>query len=401
MNNSAQSDTSGQRDTSALISAADAAARLGVKRQTLYAYVSRGLLDRQVAIDGRSSLFDPAQLDALRLGKRDRTEGELRTVISTAVTHVSDEALLVRGNDLVALVDSGSSFQQIVDLLWMSPPGEEWPAVDPSLATGLSGLAGLRSITAAASTQDPMRHDLSPAGVRAAGRRLLVAYAHGLPELTKGSDRSMSSAIWRRLTKRRGSAKERAVLDASLALLADHGLAASTFAARIAASVRADPYSVVSSGLGVIGGTLHGAASGAVHELLVDAERTADAAQSVGEMLRATGRIPGFGHSLYTQQDPRYGALMTLIVDAWADDPRLQHAYRVRQVVGERRGDLPNVDLALGAFTWLAGMAPEAGETIFAIARSAGWLAHAMEEYDEAALRFRPRARYTGPTLDS
>jgi len=59
--------------------------------------------------------------------------------------------------------------------------------------------------------------------------------------------------------------------------------------------------------------------------------------------------------------------------------------------------EFPNVDLAMGAFTWLAGMAPKAGETIFAIARTASWLAHAVEEYDEAPLRFRPRTRYLGP----
>ena len=88
---------------------------------------------------------------------------------------------------------------------------------------------------------------------------------------------------------------------------------------------------------------------------------------------------------------------MALVVEAWADDPRLQHVYNVRDVVGERRADIPNSDLALGAFTWLSGMDPTAGELIFSISRTAGWLAHAMEEYDETALRFRPRARYLGP----
>ena len=95
-------------------------------------------------------------------------------------------------------------------------------------------------------------------------------------------------------------------------------------------------------------------------------------------------------------QDPRYSALMSVIVDAWSDDPRLQHVFRVRDVVAERRAILPNVDLALGALTWLAGMASRAGEIVFAVARTAGWIAHAAEEYGEPALRFRPRARYTG-----
>jgi len=379
-----------------LVDAVEAAARLGVKRQTLYAYVSRGILHRQVALDGRTSLFDPAELEAVRQGKRDRTEGELRTVIATAVTRVSDDGLLIRGHDLIALVSEQMGFTAIADLLWLTPEDEPWPDPEPALTTSITGIDGLRTLLAASSASDPLRHDLSPHSVRAAGRRMITAMAYGMPAMAKGRDRSIATALWRRLTRRRGSPKERATLDVALALLCDHGLAASTFAARIAASVRADPYSVVGSGLGVIGGPLHGAASASVHELFAESSRMGDAAQAVGDSLRLHGRVPGFGHTLYTHQDPRYSALMSLVVDAWADDSRLQHVYRVRDVVGARRDDFPNVDLALGAFTWLAGMAPNAGETIFAIGRTAGWLAHAVEEYGEAPLRFRPRARYLG-----
>lgn len=384
-------------EESGLVDAAEAAARLGVKRQTLYAYVSRGVLHRQVALDGRTSLFDPAELDALRLGKRDRTEGELRTVIATAVTQVSDEGLRVRGRDLIDLVSQGTSFTEVADLLWESPDDESWPAPDPSLVTDLGGVDGLRTLVAAASASDPLRHDLTPRSVREAGRRMITTMANGLPTASPGDDETIASALWRRLSPRRGSTTELHALDVALALLVDHGLAASTFAARIAASVRADPYSVVTSGLGVIGGPLHGAASSVVHELFAESARIEDAAVAVGDALRLHGRVPGFGHTLYTQQDPRYSALMTLVVDAWSDDPRLQYVYRVRDVVGSRRDEFPNVDLALGAFSWLAQMQPDAGETIFAIARTAGWLAHAVEEYDEAPLRFRPRARYRGP----
>lgn len=384
-------------DTSGLLTAAEAAARLGVKRQTLYAYVSRGVLHRQVAIDGRTSLFDPAEIDELRLGKRDRTEGELRAVIATAITQVNDEALLIRGHDLVELVQQGSSFTDIADLLWQSAPGETWPEPEGVHTSAIGGIDGLRSIVAHSSASDALRHDLGPKSVRAAGRRMITEMAHSLPAQTRGADTSLTAALWRRLTTRRATANQRAALDVALALLADHGLAASTFAARIAASVRSDPYSVVTAGLGVVGGALHGAASAGVHNLLADAAKTGEAAQAVGDVLRVSGRVPGFGHTVYTRQDPRYGVLMTLIVDAWATDPRLQTVYAVRDVVGSRRDDLANIDLAVGAFTWLASMPASAGETIFAVARTAGWLAHAIEEYDETPLRFRPRARYLGP----
>jgi citrate synthase len=382
-----------------LLPTPEAAARLGVKPQTLYAYVSRGLLHRTVAMDGRSSLFDPAELDALKLGRVDRTEGELRTVIATGITRVDDQELLVRGTPLVAhVMHDDHGFTDLVDLLWDAPAGERWPEPNPDLVTDLDGIDGLRTLVATASAADPLRHDLAPSSVRAAGRNMLTAMVYGLEPQGRGKDGDIVAALWRRLTKRPGKAAQRRALDVALALLVDHGIAASTLAARVAASVRADPYSVVSAGLGAIGGPLHGAASAGVHALIAQAAATDDAAGAVGAALRDGGRLPGYGHSVYTVQDPRYGALMEVVVDAWTDDPRLQHVFRVRDVVSERRSDLPNIDLALGAMTWLSGMDARSGETIFAIARTAGWLAHAGEEYGESPLRFRPRARYTGPT---
>ena len=402
------------------LTAAEAAARLGVKRETIYAYVSRGLIDREVASDGRTSLFDPADVDRLRRGRKLETDGELQTLITTGLTKVDDQTLWIRGHDLIALVIGGLTFTAAVDLLWDAPPGEPWitgPVVGQAEAdasgSGPGGAAAeveairpsllddLRILVAQRSTSDPLRHDLSPRGVRSVGRSLIAALAQGLPVRGPGPDTTVSDSLWRRLTAApsddaRGRKGVRA-LDAAMALLIDHGLAGSTFAARIAASVRADPYSVVGAGLGVLGGTLHGAASSAVHELLVDAERSGDAATAVGAARRRLGVFPGFGHMIYELQDPRYGALMALIVEAWGDDSRLVYVYRVRDLVSERSDALPNVDLSLGALTYLARMPTDAGEVIFAIARTAGWLAHAMEEYNEKPLRFRARAKYVGP----
>ena len=180
-------------------------------------------------------------------------------------------------------------------------------------------------------------------------------------------------------------------------MLIDHGLASSTFAARIAASARADPYSVVGAGLGVLGGSLHGAASREVHELLDRIADHDDAATAIGDAQQRLGITPGFGHTVYTRQDPRFAGLMARVIDGWSDDTRLRHVYRIRDVVAERSAAIPNIDLGLGALTWLSGMPASAGEAIFAIARTAGWLAHAVEEYDEPPLRFRPKARYVGP----
>lgn len=392
------------------LSTAEAAARLGVKRETLYAYVSRGQLTRTLGADGRSSRFDPGEVDRLlHTGRRAPSDGELRTVIATGLTRVDDAGLLVRGRDLVAEVSAGATFTQAVDLLWASPPGETWPSAveeaDPAGAAAVAATAArspldaLRIATALRSAADPLRHDLSPRSVRAVGRSLIVALCRALPPRGPEPDDPVTLAgeLWCRLTPEPATPARLRALDTALALLVDHGLAGSTFAARIAASVRADPYSVVGAGLAVVGGTHHGAASGAAHELLAEAAATGDATAAVGAVRRRLGRFPGFGHAVYREQDPRYGALMARVVDAWGAEPGLVTVYRVRDVISQRNDAIPNVDLALGAFTFLAGMPAEAGEVVFAIARTAGWLAHAVEEYEEQPLRFRARERYTGP----
>jgi citrate synthase len=203
-----------------------------------------------------------------------------------------------------------------------------------------------------------------------------------------------------------------AVLDDALVLLADHELAASTLAARVAASVRADPYAVVSVGLGAVSGALHGAVSLAVEDLLAEAGRgeagapdrataAATAARIVGARLRRGERLRGFGLALYPDGDPRAAFLLERLRAAGrAAGPAASARLAVVEVVLDtaRRLGLPppNVDFALGALAAISGMIRGAGEAIFAIARTAGWLAHALEEYRQ--LRpLRPRARYTGP----
>jgi citrate synthase len=99
---------------------------------------------------------------------------------------------------------------------------------------------------------------------------------------------------------------------------------------------------------------------------------------------------------VYREADPRYSALMSRVREAYADDDRLGLVLEVPELAIERGGAVPNVDLALGSLTYLAEASPDAGEAVFAIGRTAGWIAHGIEEYSEAPLRFRARARYTG-----
>jgi citrate synthase len=197
------------------------------------------------------------------------------------------------------------------------------------------------------------------------------------------------------------------VLDAALVLVADHELAASTMAARVAASVRADPYAVVSAGLAAASGSLHGGASLAVEALLAEiarpvAERPAvsrrasqQAGRVLGERLRRGERLRGFGHPLYPDGDPRAAHLLARLRQAAGGSPRMAVVDALLAATRRRGLPPPNVDLALAALGHVAGMTRGAGEAIFAVARVAGWLAHALEEY-ERATPIRLRAVYTG-----
>jgi citrate synthase len=167
-------------------------------------------------------------------------------------------------------------------------------------------------------------------------------------------------------------------------------------AARVAASVRADPYAVASAGLAVVSGTLHGGASLGIEALLDEIDRPDRAASVVGARLRRGERLRGFGHRLYPDGDPRAATLLALLRDTAGGSPGMAGVDSLLEAARQRGLPEPNVDLALAALTHVAGMTHGAGEAIFATARTAGWIAHALEEYDRNT-PIRPRAVYTGP----
>jgi citrate synthase len=182
-------------------------------------------------------------------------------------------------------------------------------------------------------------------------------------------------------------------VNGALVLLADHELATSTMAVRVAASVRADLYDALLAGLATLAGPLHGGASQLAYELLTMAERDG-AARALNDTLRETGRLPGFGHAVYKAGDPRFGPLLAL-AEPLLDEERRTLVHEVIALAAAHDVPLANCDLALAALSWGTGMPPDTGRTIFAVARVAGWAAHYMEELAERPLRFRARAVYS------
>ncbi|MFF4580606.1 citrate synthase [Streptomyces sp. NPDC001389] len=395
------------------ITTQEAARLLGVKPATVYAYVSRGQLGSRRDAGGRGSTFDAAEVEALARRSRREAAGPAapEPAVRTALTLIEPGAdrYWFRGVDAVELA-SRYSYEEVAEWLWTGTlaRGARFTAPPEPLAAARRAVAALpehsgpldllRVAVAAAAVADPLRFDLSGAAVLGSARCLVPTLVGALPEVSPEDpgDGRLARRLWSRLTAQEPEPAAVDALDLALGLLVDHDLAASTLAVRVAASARAHPYAAVSAGLGALEGPLHGAAGRLAHRMLAEVLEQGGAAPVVAEYLRAGRRLPGFGHRLYRGEDPRARALSGRLEGLPRAGAALGAAREVAGVMA-RHGLHPNVDLALAALTLSCGMAAEAGETVFAVARTAGWIAHALEEYQERPLRMRPSGRYTGP----
>lgn len=421
------------------LTAAQTAARLGVRTETLYAYVSRGLIARERGAHG--SLFDPLEVERFARTRRRVTspshgaarpagaDGSPLAVIDTDIALIEDGELWIRGvpiDELVAEEGEAPRFDTVVrwlfartdlpqrDALPLEGPGNAAASrVLAALPPGAGAFSRLLAAIAALAAEDPERYDLRAETVARVATRLVAGLVDALPLLgaEKGGVEGATSAadipvpfaaarLWPRLTALPATPARVRVLDAALVVLVDHDMAASTLAARAAASARAHPYAVVAAGFGALDSALHGAVSAAVYSLLRRVQDGADPAAAVAAATRLGGAgIPGFGQLLYPEGDPRARLLLRLMRET--ADPQAEAALRVAEqvaaVVHARTGLHPTVDLALAVMALAWEMPADAGETVFAVARSAGWCAHAQDEYGRAPLRLRPIGHYVGP----
>ncbi|MCB0978616.1 MAG: helix-turn-helix domain-containing protein [Acidimicrobiales bacterium] len=403
----------------------EAAERLGVKPETLYAYVSRGLIEPR-RVPGGVSTFAARDVERLaRSGRRSRALPPL--VFPSALTRIADGRVTYRGLDAVEAA-STHTFEQVAEWLWIGDWQERpsWPvdlvALDRAVAaqqpmpTESLPIDRFRVIAAVVGAEHGTGRQ---ADVLTDARRLIRLMAHGLPRADRRAARraeparSVAEVLWTRLTRLPRNPHRVAVLDLALGLLADHELASSTLAARLAAMVRARVPDVVGAGLNVLAGVRHGGASVPIEALLRDAVRvgaedaltdrlgpprdngSAAAPRRVARSGEAAG-IEGFGHELYPRGDPRAVALIDRLEDLDAPGDRLAVVRGVLAVAAHRGLPPPTVDLALAAVAFCADMPPGSGEAVFALARAAGWIAHAIEQYGQPTF-MRARVDYIGP----
>jgi citrate synthase len=192
------------------------------------------------------------------------------------------------------------------------------------------------------------------------------------------------------------------IMDACLILHAEHTINASTFAALVAASTLASPYLVVAAAIGTLAGPLHGGANEKVVLMLEEIGSPENAKAWINKQLDNKGKIWGMGHREYKVKDPRATILQKIMME-WAEkkgsiSPLFETAIALEEAGGERlaaKGVFPNVDFYSGILYKEMGIPTDQFTPLFAISRSAGWLAHWQEQLTDNRI-FRPTQVYTG-----
>jgi citrate synthase len=393
------------------LTAAHAADLLGVTRATLYAYASRGQL-RSEAVPGRPrerrySRDDVQRLLDRKAARRDPAAAAARglhwggPVLESGITLIHDGRLYYRGRDALALAAT-ATLEDAAIVLWAAEDSDRSRLFAQSCALSDRQLTRLRAcakdpytlIQAAlpvAARADLASYDLRPAAVRLTGARIVKLLA----SIVAPRDAQAPLHLALQRTWAPGRAEVGDVIRAALVLCADHELNVSAFTARCAASAGASPYDVVSAAIATLRGYKHGGAGERVLALLNASETPRHARAQVAARLRRGEQVPGFGHPLYPNGDPR-AELLTHFAESSGHEAACRAMRNLRKAGTELLHDLPNLDFGLAAITRAFRLPEQAPVLLFALGRTIGWIAHAIEEYASGQL-IRPRARYTGP----
>lgn len=366
-------------------------------------------------------------------------------VTATRLSKVEREGRLIYcGYDIHDLAQN-ASFEEIVFLLWNNrlPTKTELDSFRVQLreCTEIPGLifehmkhyspeahpmAALRTAVSALSMIDPVPDDTTPEHIRYAACQLLgslPAIVAGWHRVRRGLDPipvradlgHAANYLWMLHGKEPDPLAVRAV-DMYLVLLADHGLNASTFAARVTTSTQSDMYSAITSAIGALKGVAHGGANEAAMRMFMEIGDASNV-ENWFRQVRAQGkRIMGIGHRIYKHEDPRAVELVKMseaLAERMGGDVARWHAIAIRLAEIARsdpyfvdRNLYPNVDYYSAPVLYAAGVPVDLFTPTFAISRVAGWSAHILEQWEDNRL-IRPQSEYIGleglpwPPLDA
>jgi citrate synthase len=411
---------------------------LGVKVSTLYAYVSRGLIDSIGNERGRERSYRLDDLIKLRNSLRGFKRATQSApaewpgpLIKSSITLIRDDGHFYRGKRVTELALTDIPFEEIAELLWSDDRQKEvneaqashsqhqaknskhqlpkgWQrsfikgyplAINPTIPNEVSVLKTLKIVVANTEMLLPETADLTSPNILQQARQLIMtmASAVGLPNklIHSSKDRKYPIAEILASTLSGKPSKEQIFgINRALVLCADHELNASTLAARVAASCDASLHSCILSALGTFSGALHGGSSLMLEQLVLSTLNANNLSLQLRSYLEHNKTIPGFGSVIYPKLDPRAEVLIHTATEI-SNSKELKRLIEIISFIRDKRGTEPNLDAGLLALSFALSLPQGTGTGIFAIGRTAGWIAHALEQRLYGGT-IRPRARYIG-----
>ena len=399
------------------LTARQAAEELGVSAATLYAYVSRGLIHSEsISEKSRSRRYRRADVQRLkdrkilRRNPAQAVEQALHwgePILESAITLIAEGNLSYRGHDVRALVAT-RTVEDVAGFIWFGDFDADMQAIFDAagkkgspqclaICRQLFGLTPFELLQAAlpvAAAEDVAAYDLRVPAVAQTGARILQLQTL----IATGRDRRQPTIAQ---TLQEGwtpdSPAAAPLLDAALILCADHELNVSTFTARCTASAGSTPYGAVIAGLAALQGNKHGGFIEQVEAFFDEISVPQMAHAVITRRLKRSERLPGFGHPLYPDGDPRGTILIDLLTQAYPDAPEIRLIQSAVSQVQQMIGEHPTLDFGLAALAKVLNLPIGAALALFAIGRTIGWIGHTIEQYQLDQI-IRPRARYTGPS---
>ena len=397
--------------TTDLLTARDTCRLLGISQATLYAYVSRGLLESRPGTDHRSRLYllqDVERLAQRKKAGRGAASGAAQSldrglpVLETQISLIRPDGPYYRGRSAIAALRDGADLEDIARLLWdcgdhdpfAADTIDAWPAHVTGIATNTELPPLERAMAAIPLLALDVRHSFSSAPrvrheIAAALLRQNAALLVAQPPFAGPVHRLLAN------TWKPGDDGFADLVRAALVMCADHELNVSAFAARVVASTGAHLHATVCSGLAALSGPRHGGATARAYALIADARESTSARDFIAMRWQRGDDLPGFGHALYPHGDPRAAELLTRLRGQHSRKPLMAELDTILAVTEEVSGQHPNIDFMLAAICHANALPATPALVMFAAGRLAGWLAHALEQQAEGKL-IRPRARYTG-----
>ena len=398
------------------LSSSEVVERLGISKSTLYAYVSRGLIRSEPDPDSpRSRRYRADDVERLLNRQRIRLDPGTGTVreperetpiVESGISSIDNGRLSYRDHDAIDLA-SREAFESVVSLLWGHGLGAPIPSVDRSssaarnellqqtqlMAQSLDAPARVQMLLPVLEQRDRSSFDLRPDSVEQVGVNILQLFTAAMvgAEGRSGIAKTLQ-AHW--APGRPGMAR---LIDAALVLSADHEVDVSALTVRCIASSRAPLYSAIAGGLSAIRGQKQGGAILQAGAMVAQVDAPDNAYDVLRNRLQRGENLAGFGNERFPDGDPRAEILLQMLREELGDAPEITLADSICAAANQLQGLKPNLDFGLVLLTRSLGESDETARALMVLGRIAGWVAHALEEYQrDEVIEQRTRSAMNG-----